>query len=95
MDVLLYNRDAWDKEVGNQNVWTVPVDSDRVMRARQGEWSVVLTPRRPVPREWFPDLEGATVLCLASGGGLSLGITVRPGALYAMAGYGCYGTPTG
>ena len=79
MDVLLYNRDAWDKEVGNQNVWTVPVDSDRVMRARQGEWSVVLTPRRPVPREWFPDLEGATVLCLASGGG-------QQGPLLAAAG---------
>jgi SAM-dependent methyltransferase len=79
VDVLLYNRDAWDKEVGNQNVWTVPVDSDRVMRARQGEWSVVLTPRRPVPREWFPDLEGATVLCLASGGG-------QQGPLLAAAG---------
>jgi SAM-dependent methyltransferase len=79
VDVLLYNRDAWDKEVGNQNVWAVPVDSDRVMRARQGEWSVVLTPRRPVPREWFPDLEGATVLCLASGGG-------QQGPLLAAAG---------
>lgn len=79
MDVLLYNRDAWDKEVGNQNVWTVPVDSDRVARARQGDWSVVLTPRRPVPREWFPNLEGAAVLCLASGGG-------QQGPLLAAAG---------
>jgi SAM-dependent methyltransferase len=79
VDVLLYNRDAWDKEVGNQNVWTVPVDSDRVARARQGDWSVVLTPRRPVPREWFPNLEGAAVLCLASGGG-------QQGPLLAAAG---------
>jgi SAM-dependent methyltransferase len=79
VDILGYNRDAWDKEVDNGNVWTIPVDSDQVARARRGDWAVVLTPRRPVPHEWFPDLKGATVLCLASGGG-------QQGPLFAAAG---------
>ena len=79
MDILGYNRDAWDKEVDNGNVWTIPIDSDQVARARRGDWAVVLTPRRPVPPEWFPDLQGATVLCLASGGG-------QQGPLFAAAG---------
>jgi SAM-dependent methyltransferase len=79
VDVLRYNRDAWDKEVKNENVWTVPVTSDQVALARRGDWSVVLTPRRPVPRDWFPELLGTAVLCLASGGG-------QQGPLLAAAG---------
>jgi SAM-dependent methyltransferase len=79
VDVLGYNREAWDREVDNGNVWTIPVDSEQVERARKGDWSVVLTPRRPVPRGWFPDLRGAEVLCLAGGGG-------QQGPLLAAAG---------
>jgi SAM-dependent methyltransferase len=79
MDVVAHNRYAWDQEVLDANDWTIPVDSERVARARQGDWSVVLTPRKPVPRAWFPDLVGATVLCLASGGG-------QQGPLLAAAG---------
>jgi len=79
VDVLAFNSAAWDKEVENGNVWTVPVDHDRVERARGGEWSVLLTPRRAVPRAWFPPLAGASVLCLASGGG-------QQGPLLAAAG---------
>ena len=38
--------------------------------ARKGIWSIVLTPSKPVPSNWFPDkLEGKKILCLASGGG--------------------------
>jgi SAM-dependent methyltransferase len=40
-----------------------------VAEARRGEWSLLLTPTRPVPPTWFPDLKGAHVLCLAGGGG--------------------------
>ena len=44
--------------------------SDAIAAARRGEWSIVLTPTKPIPRSWFPaDLHGADVLCLASGGG--------------------------
>ena len=80
MDVLAYNRQAWDREVDNGNVWTIPVDSDQVARARRGDWAVVLTPRRPVPRQWFGDLQGARVLCLASAGGQQGPILAAAGA---------------
>ena len=69
MDVRRYNREAWDREVERGNEWTVPVGPDVIEAARRGRWEVVLTNTRPVPRAWFPDLEGADVLCLASGGG--------------------------
>lgn len=68
-DVRGYNRQAWDREVQKGNPWTVPVSSEQVAAARRGEWSVVLTENKPVPRSWFPPLEGLHILCLASGGG--------------------------
>lgn len=79
MDVVGHNRHAWDQEVLHGNDWTIPVDPAQVARARRGDWTVVLTPRKPVPAEWFPDLVGAQVLCLASGGG-------QQGPLLAAAG---------
>ncbi|MGH8996020.1 MAG: class I SAM-dependent methyltransferase [Acidimicrobiales bacterium] len=79
MDVLRHNREAWDHEVDTKNMWTVPVTRRQVERARQGDWSVLVTTRLAVPREWFPDLRGAAVLCLASGGG-------QQGPLLAAAG---------
>lgn len=80
MDVRDYNRGAWDKQVEQGNPWTVPVTSEQVEAARRGEWSVVLTERRPVPREWFPELRGRDVLCLASGGGQQGPILAAAGA---------------
>ena len=69
MDVLGHNRDAWNRFVAAGNRWTVPVAPEVIARARQGDWSIVLTPTRPVPREWFGELRGRRVLALASGGG--------------------------
>ena len=69
MDIRAYNRGAWDREVERGNQWTVPVSTAAIAAARRGEWEILLTPSRPVPRAWFPDLAGADVLCLASGGG--------------------------
>jgi SAM-dependent methyltransferase len=68
-DILGYNRHAWDRQVEQSNHWTVPVSPQEVARARRGDWSLVLTPTRPVPADWFPPLPGLDVLCLASGGG--------------------------
>lgn len=78
-DVFKYNREAWNRQVAAGNRWTVPVTAEQVAAARRGEWSVVLTPVKPVPRGWFGDLRGARVLCLASGGG-------QQGPLLAAAG---------
>lgn len=78
-DVRAYNREAWDRQVEGGNVWTVPVTSEQVAAARRGEWSVLLTETKPVPREWFGELAGRDVLCLASGGG-------QQGPIFAAAG---------
>ncbi|MBI5837710.1 MAG: class I SAM-dependent methyltransferase [Candidatus Eisenbacteria bacterium] len=69
MDILEHNRAAWDREVERGNRWTVPVTPEVIAAAREGCWELVVTPEKPVPREWFGDLEGRDVLCLASGGG--------------------------
>ncbi len=81
MDILSYNRKAWDKQVESGNPWTVPVTSEQVDAARHGEWQVLLTPTKPVPRTWFPpELNGANLLCLASGGGQQGPILAAAGA---------------
>jgi SAM-dependent methyltransferase len=69
MNIRDYNRDAWDKQVEKGNVWTQPVSPIIIANARRGEWSVLLTEQRPVPRYWFGDIQGKDILCLASGGG--------------------------
>ena len=68
-EVLRHNALAWDKECDNQGEWSQQVSPEVIARARSGEWEVKLTPQRAVPREWFGDLHGRDVLCLASGGG--------------------------
>lgn len=80
MDILEYNRQAWDGLVERRDEWTVPVSAEAVEAARRGEWQIVLTPRRPVPREWFPPLAGARTLCLAGAGGQQGPILAAAGA---------------
>jgi len=79
-DIFAYNRDAWNGLVAKQDRWTVPVTSDEIARARRGDWQIVLTPEKKVPREWFGDLAGSDVLCLASGGGQQAPILAAAGA---------------
>lgn len=79
-DIVSYNRHAWDQEVEKGCVWTLPVDSSVIARARNGDWKIVLTPTKPVPQEWFPPLAGKNVLCLACGGGQQGPILAATGA---------------
>lgn len=79
-DYLTHNQFAWDKQVENKNQWTIPVSSEVIAKARKGMWQVLLTPWKPVPSEWFPDLKGIDVLCLASAGGQQAPIFAAAGA---------------
>ena len=80
MDVRSYNREAWNREVeGGKSRWTQPVTPEMIAKAKQGEFSILLTENIPVPKRWFPLLKGADVLCLASGGG-------QQGPIFAAAG---------
>ena len=78
--VARFNRGAWDALVARGNQWTLPVDPGRIAAARRGEWSIVLTPQKPVPRAWFPPLAGEAVLCLAGAGGQQAPILAAAGA---------------
>ncbi len=81
MDIKDYNSRAWDKQADAGCVWSMPVSADEIARARSGDFSIILTPLKPVPRNWFPgDLAGKDILCLASGGGQQAPILVAAGA---------------
>ena len=80
MDIRSYNRDAWDAQVRKGNPWTRPVSSEVIDAARRGEFEIVLTPEKPVPRDWFPSLEGCRTLGLASGGGQQGPVLAAAGA---------------
>jgi SAM-dependent methyltransferase len=69
LNVRDYNRYAWNRQVDINNKFTIPVDSQAIAAAREGEFSVLLTETKPVPREWFPFFKGLNLLGLASGGG--------------------------
>jgi SAM-dependent methyltransferase len=84
MDVRAHNRAAWDRDVERRNRWTVPVEPEAIERARAGEICIVLTPTKHVPRQWFPELHRARVLCLASGGGQQGPLLAAAGAKVAV-----------
>lgn len=51
------------------------------LKAEQGECRMLLTPTKPVPREWYPsDLSDLRVLGLASGGGQQMPVFAALGA---------------
>ncbi|RKR00391.1 class I SAM-dependent methyltransferase [Maricaulis maris] len=81
MDIHAHNRDAWNAESeSGDSEWCQPVDAATIAAARTGDWSVILTPNKPVPRDWFGDIKGARILCLASGGGQQAPMLAAAGA---------------
>lgn len=80
-DVLEHNRNSWNHQSDSgTSRWCAPVDAQTIAAARRGDWRVILTPNRAVPRAWFGDLGGARVLCLASGGGQQAPVLAAAGA---------------
>jgi len=69
MDFITYNREAWNNYVDKKDKWTIPVSEVDLKKVKAGEWHVVLTPKKTVPKSWFPPLQGLKILGLASGGG--------------------------
>ena len=68
------NAKTIDRWVDEGWCWGRPVSAEECSKARLGQWSVLLTPTRPVPKEWFPPFPGAKLLGLASGGGQQMPI---------------------
>jgi SAM-dependent methyltransferase len=69
--------DSW---VEDGWIWGRPISHEDFVKAKNGDWSMVLTPTKPVPKEWFCDFPGAKILGLASGGGQQMPIFAALGA---------------
>jgi hypothetical protein len=61
MDIRDYNRRAWDRYVEAGDEFTRPVDGELIEYARRGEYAIFLTPFRPAPQNWFPNVRGLRV----------------------------------
>ena len=81
MKTYYWNKAAWDHAVNQgNNPYTTVVSPEQVAAARRGTWSLYLSDCKAIPKEWFPDLDGCKVLCLASGGGQQAPILAALGA---------------
>lgn len=60
--------------------WGRPIDHETYEKAKKGDWQIVLTPTRAVPKEWYPELKGCKVLGLACGGAQQMPILTAAGA---------------
>lgn len=80
MNIWKQNSAAWDKLADENIEWSVPVSSEEIERARNGDWEIILTPIKPTRRDWFGDVRGKDILCLASGGGQQAPILAAAGA---------------
>ena len=80
MDYTDINSKTVDRWVEEGWEWGVPITHEQFQDAQKGQWSMVLTPIKPVPKDWFPDLKGKKVLGLASGGGQQMPIFAALGA---------------
>ncbi|NLK27871.1 MAG: class I SAM-dependent methyltransferase [Clostridiales bacterium] len=74
------NSKTIDKWVDDGWEWGQPITHEIFEKAKNNDWSVVLTPNKPVPKEWFCEMKGAKVLGLASGGGQQMPIFAALGA---------------
>lgn len=80
MDYQEINARTIDRWVDEEWEWGIPVDHETYLRAKNGDWDVLLTPTRPVPHEWLGCLYGKKVLGLASGGGQQMPVFTALGA---------------
>jgi SAM-dependent methyltransferase len=60
--------------------WGQPIDHDTFVKAKNGEWDVLLTPTKSVPHDWFLPFGDCKILGLASGGGQQMPIFAALGA---------------
>lgn len=74
------NSSVIDKWVEEDWEWGRPIAHETYVKATEGEWNVVLTPTKSVPKEWFPQFTGSKILGLAAGGGQQMPVFTALGA---------------
>ncbi|QBF27802.1 class I SAM-dependent methyltransferase [Pseudomonas tructae] len=79
LDIYQHNRQAWDRLAAQDCQWSQPVSAEVIAAAREGDWSVHLTPGS-LPPGWLADVQGLRVLCLAAAGGQQAPVLAAAGA---------------
>jgi len=74
------NSKVFDRLAAEGWEWSVPVSHEDYVRAKNGDWNVLLTPVKYVPKYWLGDLRNRKILGLASGGGQQMPIFSALGA---------------
>lgn len=69
MDYTAYNAQIWDDINECLTDKASCISHKAYLAAKRGELNVTLAGVEPVPADWFPELKGSEVLCLACGGG--------------------------
>lgn len=68
-DYISHNKETIARWVTQGWEWSIPLDHDAFIKAKAGDYRLLLTPTRPVPPRWLGGVAGKRVLALASGGG--------------------------
>ena len=76
-DINAKTIDSWIEEGWE---WGIPISHEEYIKALNGEWDVLLTPNKKVPKSWFGDIKDKKVLGLASGGGQQMPLFSAAGA---------------
>ena len=87
MDYQDINAKTIDRWIEEGWEWGIPISHEEFVKALNGEWEVVLTPTKPVPKAWFGELKGKRLLGLASGGGQQMPIFTALGAVCTVLDY--------
>ena len=74
------NVETIDRWIDQGWEWGIPISHEDFVKVKNGDWHVLLTPTRPVPREWFPDFRSCKILGLAAGGGQQMPVFSALGA---------------
>lgn len=86
-DYTKENAKTIDQWVEEGWIWGIPISHEVYEKAVNGEWEMVLTPTKPIPKSWFPELKGKKILGLASGGGQQMPIFAALGGICTVLDY--------
>ncbi len=82
------NSHTIDRWVDEGWEWGIPISHEAYLRALAGDWQVLLTPTKPVPRSWFgEEISGKKLLGLAAGGAQQMPVFAALGAVCTVLDY--------
>ncbi|MDR1549035.1 MAG: hypothetical protein LBT06_10670 [Hungatella sp.] len=61
MNYAEINAKTIDRWIDEGWEWGVPISHEQFIDALGGKWSMLLTPTKPVPKDWYPDLKGKNI----------------------------------